>query len=146
MVLILSSFSFSFFPLFLPSFFSLFMIFKVFYEELMFSQERLVEKNLPVSADAREGKFDSWVRKMPRVGSGIPLQVFLPENLYWAAETGKSLADYSPWATKSQTWPSNWACTCDALYVFRVVFVLQQNSAEGTEIPPQYTSCLHTHA
>ena len=80
---------------------------------------------------------------MPSSRQWYPTQVFLPGEFYWAKETGKSLADYSPWGHQESDMTDKLSLHMWRIYVFRAVFVLQQKSAEGTEISHTLPASAH---
>ena len=64
--------------------------------------------------------FDPWVRKISWRRKWQPTPVFLPGKSHGQ----RSLADYSPWVTKSRTRLSDFTFTLDAILLHREATII----------------------
>ena len=65
--------------------------------------------------------FDPWVRKISWRRKWQPTPVFLPGKSHGQ----RSLADYSPWVTKSRTQLSDFTFTLDAILLHREATIIK---------------------
>ena len=72
------------------------------------------------ACQCRRHRLDIWVRKVLWRRKWQPTPVFLPGEFYGQ----RSMAEYSPWHVKSQTWLSNWACTHECVFILKNIRII----------------------